>query len=186
MIGRLPETITIEDEEIPILDTDFRRALIVMQACNDPDLSAMEKAYVTVDAIIGAEYLSKYGNKAVEAVNWYLDGGKKYDPDQKKKPRLMDWEQDEQLIFPAVNKVAGKEVRGPDYLHWWTFLGYFNEINDGLFSEILRIRQKRSSGKKLEKYEQEFYRKNKDLIDIKTKYSTAEQAAIDELNKKLQ
>lgn len=40
-------------------------------------------------------------------------------------------------------------------------MGAYMEISEGLFHEILLIRQKRMSGKKLEKWEQEFYRKNK-------------------------
>ena len=42
--------------------------------------------------------------------------------------KLIDWEQDSQLICSAVNKVAGQEVRSIDYLHWWTFMGYYTAI----------------------------------------------------------
>lgn len=63
-------------------------------------------------------------------------------------------------------------------------MGAYMEISEGLFHEILLIRQKRMSGKKLEKWEQEFYRKNKKLIDIqqqKTRRSAEEEAALKEL-----
>ena len=55
---------------------------------------------------------------------------------------------DEAIIFPANNKAAGCEVRAVLYLHWWTFLGYFGEIVEGLFSTIMSIRHKRAEGKK--------------------------------------
>ena len=42
-------------------------------------------------------------------------------------------------------------------------------IGEGLFSNIVRIRHKKAKGKKLEKYEQEFYKENKSLIDFETK-----------------
>lgn len=61
------------------------------------------------------------------------------------------------------------------YIHWWTFLGYFNEIGEGLFSTVINIRQKKNKGKKFEKYEQDFYQNNKDLIDLKKKYAKEEQ-----------
>jgi transcription initiation factor TFIIIB Brf1 subunit/transcription initiation factor TFIIB len=61
-------------------------------------------------------------------------------------------------------------------MHWWTFLGYFNEIGEGLLSTVISIRQKKNKGKNLEKYEQEFYRANKSLIDIKARLTPEEQA----------
>jgi len=70
-------------------------------------------------------------------------------------------------------------------MHWWTFLGYFNEIGECLLSTVINIRQKKNKGKKLEKYEQEFYRANKSLIDIKTRYTPEEQAEKERLLKLL-
>ena len=72
-------------------------------------------------------------------------------------PRTMDWTQDANLIFPAVNKAAGFEVRGVDYMHWWTFMGYFMEIRDTTYATILGLRGKKARGKKLEKDEKELY-----------------------------
>ena len=97
----------------------------------------------------------------------------------------MDWEQDESLVFPAVNKVAGQEVRNTEYMHWWTFMGYFMEIDDGTFSTVVGIRQKKVKGKKLEKWEQEFYRNNRKLCDLRKRYTEEEQAEIDYWNKLL-
>ena len=62
------------------------------------------------------------------------------------------------------------EVRALPYLHWWTFLGYYQSVDhDGLFGFVLTIRQKKARGKKLEKYEQEFYRSNVNLCRIEEK-----------------
>ena len=65
---------------------------------------------------------------------------------------MMDWEQDSAVIIPAVNKVLGKEIRSMPYCHWWTFLGAYMEIGDGVYQQILQIRQKKLKGKKLEKW----------------------------------
>lgn len=89
----------------------------------------------------------------------------------------MDWKQDAHMIFPAVNKVAGFEVRSCDYLHWWTFIGMFGEIGDGLFATVLHIRQKRARSKPLDKWEQEFCARNSALVNL---ISDEEQAEIDE------
>lgn len=64
-------------------------------------------------------------------------------------------------------------------------MGYFMEIEEGIFSTVLGIRQKRAKGKKLDKWEQEFYANNKDICIIKTKYTQEEQEEIDRLNKLL-
>ena len=66
-------------------------------------------------------------------------------------------------------------------MHWWTFLGYFESVdNESLWSFILSIRQKRAKGKKLEKYEQEFYSKNIALCEVQS--MAEKKSAEDELN----
>ena len=89
------------------------------------------------------------------------------------------WQKDEQIIFSAVNKVAGTETRSLDYLHWWTFLGYFNEVGEGTFSFVVGIRNKLNRGKKLEKYEKDFLAHNKELVKLerpKTKEELEQEA----------
>ena len=43
------------------------------------------------------------------------------------------------------------------------------EIGESLFSNIVHIRQKKAKGKKLEKWELDFYKENQSLIDFKQK-----------------
>ncbi|MCI6781460.1 MAG: bacteriophage Gp15 family protein [Dialister sp.] len=182
MIGFLPETLRINGRDVEI-NTDFRRVLIVLVAFNDPELTDKEKAYIMLDCLIGVGKLSREDiPDAVKQCNWFIDGGHDYSEDPPKHRKLMDWEQDEQMIFSAVNDVAGKETRAQPYIHWWTFLGYFNEIREGLFSQVLLIRQKKSKGKKLTKEEQDFYRQNKSLVDIKHKLTQKEQEEVDKWN----
>jgi hypothetical protein len=51
---------------------------------------------------------------------------------------------------------------------------------DSLFSRVVSIRAKLKAGKKLEKWEQSWYRKNKDLVDIPMKYSEREKSLLEE------
>lgn len=74
--------------------------------------------------------------------------------------KTIDWEQDSQLISSAVNKVAGKEVRAETYLHWWTFMGYFNAVGESALATVVGIRSKIAKGNKLEKYEMQFRKDN--------------------------
>ena len=79
------------------------------------------------------------------------------------------------MIFSAVNKVAGQETRELQYLHWWTFLGYFDEVGEGTFSFIVGIRHKLNKGKKLEKHEKEFLSHNKEIVLMKKPLTKEEQ-----------
>ena len=186
MIGGLPESLTLGSCEYGIA-TDYRDIMVIMEAYNDPELTNEERVIVMLRYLyddfgsIPIELRQEAANQAV----WFLDCGQMED-DKKPTKKLIDWEQDQPILFPAINKVAGRETRSAKYMHWWTFMGYFMEIGgDGLFSQILAIRQKKAKGKKLEKWEQEFYRNNKALCDIRTRYSQEEQDEIDYWNKML-
>ena len=181
MIGKLPTSLRIGEKDHPIR-TDFRDVLTIVEAFNDPDLEDKEKLFVCL-YILYEDFEELSSDEIEEAYTqaiWFIDCG-----DTTKKegrhPRMMDWEQDERILFPAINKVAGFETRSSEYVHWWTFVGYFMEIHEGVFSQVLSLRQKRAKGKKLEKWEQEFWASNKALCVLKPRLSKEEQEAKDRL-----
>lgn len=178
MIGLLPKSLEVNGIEYKIR-SDFRVALLIFEAFNDVELNNIEKAQICIECLY--EEIPEDTENAYKKAVWFLDGGDtpKSEPLRRK---TFDWKQDESLIFSAVNKSAGFETRSAEYLHWWTFLGYFSEIGDGLFSQVVNIRTKKAKGKKLEKWENEFYRTHKEMVDIKQVYSAEEQAEIDRLN----
>lgn len=171
MIGELPTVLVIGGKPYKIR-SDYRVVLNIYQAFEDPDLTEQEKCYVCVKCLyedfesISADDMQE----AVDKAYWFVGGGD-MPQDNVQQAKTLDWEQDESIIFPAVSKVAGYEVRSVPYLHWWVFLGLFNEIGEGLFSEVISIRSKLNKGKKLEKHEREFYRTHKNLIKLKDKKS---------------
>lgn len=157
----LPVTLNVAGKDYEIRE-DFRAVLHILSAFNDEELSENEKVQVTLEilyfpTIPPEECLQEAFEKAL----WFIDCG--IEQDDKPKPRIIDWKKDSVIIFPAVNKVAGFEVRCNRVIHWWTFYGWFMEIEDGLFSQVLSIRQKLEKGKKLEKWEAEFLRDNQKL-----------------------
>lgn len=185
MIGRLPEFLHINGRDY-MIRTDYRAVLDIFIAFNDPELSTHEQWYVCLKILfIDFENLPQTDwTEACLKAKWFIECGEE-EKEGSPKPKTMDWEQDEQLLFSAVNKVAGFETRLVEHLHWWTFVGYFMEIEEGTFSLVLGIRQKKSKGKKLEKWEQEFYNENKKMCVLKTKLSEEEHQVKDELNKLL-
>lgn len=177
MIGILPKSLEIGGIEYKIR-SDFRVALLIFEAFNDSELNDMEKIQVCIECLY--ETIPSDTENAYKKAIWFLDGGDIPKSRQNHK-KVFDWKQDESIIFSAINKSAGFETRSAEYIHWWTFLGYFREIGDGLFSQVVNIRTKKAKGKKLEKWEREFYNEHRELIDIKQHYNSEEQAEIDRL-----
>lgn len=81
--------------------------------------------------------------------------------------RLLDWQQDAPLIAAGVDRAAGRDVRSLPYLHWWSFLAFFDAIGDGPLCTVVSIRDKLRRGKKLEPWEQDYYRANRAQIDLR-------------------
>lgn len=184
MIGELPRSVSVNGSEYAIR-TDFRDILKIVTAFNDPELEDNEKVYICLFI-----FYEDFGHippgdyeAAFKAAVQFIDHNTGESTEGvKKTPRVMDWEQDEAILFPAINKVAGCEVRSANYIHWWTFLGYYMEISEGVYSNVLALRLKKAKGKKLEKWEREFWSANKDICVLKTRLSEEEQAEKDRLN----
>lgn len=74
--------------------------------------------------------------------------------------RLIDWDNDSQIICAAVNSVAHTEIRSLEYVHWFTFMGWYMSVGESVLATVVEIRNKIVTGKKLEKYEQKFRKDN--------------------------
>lgn len=155
--------------------TDYRAVLDLFTALADPNLTDENEqitAYMQSRVILEIMFPdcdnipAEHIQEALDKVSEFIDMGIS---DDRKKPKTMDWEQDAPILIPAINKVLNCEIRAVQYMHWWTFLGAYMEIGESLFSNIIHIRQKKAKGKKLEKWEQDFYNENKSLIDFKQK-----------------
>ncbi len=183
MIGGLPETLTVGGREYPIR-TDYRDVLQVLEAFSDEELEHIEKWIVAVyllfedfscaDDVLEAVEDGFDLGEAVEQISWFLSVGKLEEKDRD--APLYDWKQDEQMIFAAVNKVAGREVREADYMHWWTISGYVNSVDkDDFWTFVISIRDKLNKKKKLEKNEREFLNKNRELVILEKRKTREEQ-----------
>ncbi|MBQ0165389.1 MAG: hypothetical protein KBS75_09375 [Bacteroidales bacterium] len=171
----LPTSVEIDGKEYPIR-TDFRAALDIIFALNDPDLNDNERAGVLL-RIFYPQDIPENVQEAVAKCFWFLSCGDD-NKDSTQRPKMMDWEQDFPIIVGAVNAVAGKEVRAEKSLHWWTFIGYYQNIGDCTFATVVSIRKKLKKGQKLDNSEREFYRNNREMVDFKTRYSSDEEALL--------
>ncbi len=167
MMELLPTHLDVDGKSRAIR-SDYRNILRIISAYEAPELKDYEKFLICLKRLyvdFSDIPIDAY-EEAYRAATTFIECQVKPD---KPGPTVVDWNKDAQMIFAAVNKVAGREVRAENYLHWWTFLGYFQSIDrDDLWGLVLTIRQKKAKGRKLEKYEAEFFNANRSLCEIGT------------------
>ena len=164
MIGILPKSLNVDGIDYPI-NADFRAIFDIMSIYEAKDLSMLNKTMAMME-ILYRFNIPPNTTEAYKKAMWFINAG--IDDDGKPKPKTMDYDKDEQLLFSAIMQVAGRDIREDKHCHWWTFLGYCSAISaDSMISNIVNIRKKLLNHQKLEQWEKKFYAANKDRIDIK-------------------
>lgn len=164
----LPLAVKVGEKEFKIREKcDYRIVLKCIKALKDVNLS--EETRVKCALIIFYEDYKNITNsdikEAIEGMLNVIGYGETHN--DANKPATMDWEHDFKQIAPPISRVLGYSVRDPEkYTHYWDFIGAYLEIGDCAFATIMSIRQKRMKGKKLEKYEEEFYQENRKIIEL--------------------
>lgn len=163
----IPISVVIDNVEYGIRNNgDYRVILDCFSALQDVDLTEQERVFASL--IIFYQDLNNLEDVLTQAnlvervseMYKFFNCGDVDTLGTKVPYKLIDWEQDSQLISSAINAVANTEIRSSPYIHWWTFMGYFSAIGKSLLSNVITIREKLLKGKKLEKYEREFRRDN--------------------------
>lgn len=163
----IPVAITLDGVEYPIRNKgDYRMVLDCFSALNDPELDVKHRILTSLIIFYDGldedtdidEFFHGDVDSAIREMYLFFNCGQP--ENHTKRPNLMDWEKDGQLIASAINNVAKTEIRFEPYVHWWTFMGYYMSIGESAFSTVVGIRYKIKSGKKLEKHEKEFKRDN--------------------------
>ena len=167
----LPTSAIIGGVEYPI-NADYRDVLEIFRYMDNPNIPEYIRWRIALALFYEGDIPGEHRQAAMEYLSEFISCGEQ---DSKSGPKLLDWEQDTQIIVADVNKVAGIEIRSLPFLHWWTFMAYFNAIGEGQLSTLVSIRDKLARSKKLERWEQEYYRKNASKVRLKTRYSCAEE-----------
>ncbi len=169
----LPTTVDIDGALFDIRDKgDFRMVLDCFKALNDIELSEDERIIASLIIFykdfnsIDDVYNCGCMKELCEKMMWFFNAGESEDSTKTTSHTLIDWDRDETLICSAINGVANKEIRAEEYIHWWTFLGYYMAIGECPLSFIVSIRSKIARNEKLEKYEQQFRAENPQYFNI--------------------
>ena len=157
--------------------SDFRAVIDALAALNDKDLPEQARCLAFLQIFYPDWQHLPDANEALRQAMVFVNLGHPVADNLPHRPELVHWDTDVQLIAPAVDKVLGYSCRRCEYLHWWDFIGAFQNIGEGLFASVVNIRNKRARGKKLDKAEKEFARENADLIGSTANRLTAEEEA---------
>ena len=114
MIGALPEVLTVGEADC-LVRTDYRNVFQVFEAFQDPELRPEEKWIVAIyllfedftcaDDVLQAAQEGFDIGEAQKQILWFISAGQ---PEKQiVELPVYSWSQDEQIIFSAVNKVAG-------------------------------------------------------------------------------
>ena len=174
----LPKSVEVGENTYHIRN-DFRTILEIFVMLDDPDLTDADKT----EALLRMFFIERppATEPALLAFTDFVDPRQAAKTPATHGTRLIDWQQDFDLMVAPINHILGFECRSADYLHWHTFLAAYLEIPpESVFARVLRIREKLRTGKKLEKYERTWYSKNRDLVHLKPKFSKAEEAILSE------
>jgi len=171
---RLPTSVEVGGVEYEIR-SDYRAILDICAALSDPELDGQGKSFFALDIFYPAleAMPPEHYEEALQRCMWFINGGTDEKPGRS--PKLVDWEQDFQYIVAPINRVTGKEIRSVEYMHWWTFLAAYLEIGDCTFAQVVRVRDRLARGQSLDKQDREWYRRNRQLVDFKRKYTEAEE-----------
>ena len=165
---RLPTKVTVDNLEFNIRERgDFRMVLDCFKALQDEELSedyrVLASLLIFYNELNDFEDLREYEpqlNELVKEMYKFINGGEEQSPGAERDVTLVDWEQDSQIVCAAVNTVANQEIRSVEYLHWWTFLGYYMSVGQSVLSTVVSIRDKIAHHKKLEAWEKDFKKNN--------------------------
>lgn len=175
MIWSLPESVEI-GEKLYKINADYRDVLEIIKQLNDPDESKDANIYIAL-AMFYPDFenmeLSEYEDAAKEMFV-FINCGEELEEDDHPVPQRIDWEQDGLIIAADINKHTQQDIRGVEFMHWWTFVSLFSGIGDGQLSTIVSIRDKLRKKQSLDKWEREFYKENKSRVDLKRRYSAEE------------
>lgn len=171
----LPTTVTVGGKTYAV-HTDYRDILDIIDHLQNTDDNEQERWYIAMALFYEnwRDIPAQNRQEAAERMAEFIACGKTQGKPGAK--REIDWQQDAELIVGGVNKVAGCEVRALPYLHWWTFIAYFMNIGSGPLATVVGIRHKLAKGQKLEKWEQQFYRENKEIVDLRPQLTKEEEA----------
>lgn len=173
----LPLSVNVDGKEYAIRNKcDYRVILDTIDALEDMLLETPYRIYCALyifyEDLTGCENLEAAVDGMLEIINL----GEKIKTESVRKPIVMNWKRDFNLLAPAISRVLNYSVRDKNnYTHWYDFVGAYMEIGECAFMTVITIRLKKIRHIKLNKNEEEFYRENRQMIDLEPEFTPEEE-----------
>ena len=183
-LWQLPKALRLGEKNWDIR-ADFRVMLRVIFTLERQELPEAGRIYLAM-RLFYKDFLQMppalWADAAKELMSFLAGGREQPGPAG---PRLLDWQQDAELIIADVNKAAGRELRAMEFVHWWTFLALFSSVGEGRLSAVVNIRRKLAEGTALEDWEKEYLRREPWRVKLRASLTPEEQAHKEQLQKML-
>lgn len=142
LIEQLPEAVEVDGIEYPI-DSGFRACLRAILACEDPELTGLEKQALVLENLYPQPPHDL--RAAFEQAVRFLNGGESQSENDG--PRLYSFAKDARWIFSAFRQTHGIDLETAE-LHWWKFLALFMDLGgETAFCGLVALRKKVKTGK---------------------------------------
>ena len=184
LIENLPGALVIDGVKYKI-NTDYRVALKIMLAYEDPELTIREKQMITLELLYKQIPENKI-SALTEAIK-FLDCGETSDGGgEAAATRVYSFNKDAKYIYSAIKQTHGVDLLDLDYLHWWKFCYMFSDLSeDCFFTKLIYYRNQRARGK-LTKEEREYCNRISNILDLPIVHTAQEQSEINEFMRLLE
>lgn len=173
----LPKQAVLAGECYPFRG-DFRNIIAIMGVLEREERPALLRWLTALELFYEKPVPREKWQPAMEYLASFIAGGQEPEGGE----RLLDWQADAPVIIADVNRVAGRELRSEAFVHWWTFLSFFRAVGEGQLAALVTVRAKLRRGKKLEGWEEEFYRANRAAVELRKPLTQDERRERERLN----
>ena len=184
LIDLLPTRVEIDGKEYEI-NSNFRTSLLFSILMENKDIPSNLKIRQALKLYYPV--IPKNTEKSIEKIIWFYTRGKEYKTTTSKgnNIKILDYEEDADLIYSAFMSQYGIDLQDIEYLHWWKFKALFEGLKeDNKLSKIMEYRSIDLNSIK-DKEQRKFYKEKKKIYSLENNYSKEELKELEEWNKKL-
>ena len=184
LIDLLPTRVEIDSKEYEI-NSNFRTSLLFSILMENKDIPSNLKIRQALKLYYPV--IPKNTEKSIEKIIWFYTRGKEHKASTGKgnNVKILDYEEDADLIYSAFMSQYRIDLQDIEYLHWWKFKALFEGLKeDNKLSKIMEYRSIDLNSIK-DKEQRKFYKEKKKIYSLENNYSKEELKELEEWNKKL-
>lgn len=166
LIDTFPTALRVGDAVYPI-HSDFRTAITILLAFEDPTLTACERMAILYDLLYEQKPpdIIEGCRKAVLFLDCGEECPKKEDDSGSQIPRLYSLRRDAPYLYAAFREAYGIDLERED-MHWWKFCYLFGDLPEScMFHQLVTLRRRRAMGR-LTPEEQRLWYEMEEILEL--------------------